>query len=395
MKKYYVLSGLGLRDNNRGTAALGYGAFSFLRERGYIDDGSRLLAVMSSGRPFRKKTPEQKAGRPIIREIKVGSHQYYKETVIIPWWQWLLYKLTAKTFPFTKFRRVLDQLAFVAAINGGDGFSDIYNTATFHLRLPEILQAMRIKKPVIMLPQTLGPFKDPGNAALAEKILRYASAIYVRDDNFIKELDRMGLKYEQTNDLSYYMKPEPWDIVIDTPNAIGINVSGLAYSNTFRTLAGQFSAYPELIDRLISHFQAKGKTVYLIPHSYHFGNPEKSNDDIEACQLAYDRLQNKDRVVFINKDLVSPQVKYLISRMSFFCGTRMHANYAAIFTKVPVFGFAYSYKFKGAFERNGIFNRTAMINNITVDQIDDIIHQVEVAYEEDVVQKFMNGDCKL
>jgi len=388
MKKYFILSGLDLRDNNRGTAALGYGAFAFLRERGYIDDDSRMLVVRSQGRPFRKKSPEQIAGKSLTREIRAGAHSYFEETVFVPWWQWAMYRLTGKTLPHTKFRRVLDQFAFVAAINGGDGFSDIYNTQTFLWRLPEILKAMKLKKPVILLPQSMGPFKDPKNAALAERILRYASAVFVRDDNFNKELERMGIRYEQTNDLSAYMEPEAWDISVDTPNAIGINVSGLAYSNTFRMLSGQFDAYPELIDRLIEHFQKMGKTVYLIPHSYHFGNPEESNDDIFACLLAYARLKSKENVVLVNRDLISPQVKYLISKMSFFCGTRMHANYAAIFTKVPVFGLAYSYKFKGAFERNGIFNRTTMINNITPDQIDGIIQQIDAAYHEDVANKY-------
>lgn len=387
MKKYYIISGLNLRDNNRGTAALGYGAFAFLRERGYINDESRMLVVRSLGRPFKKKTPEQLAGKDLTRLVCGGKHPCYEETVFVPWWQWAIYKLWGKTLPWTKFRSVLDQFAFVAAINGGDGFSDIYNTETFHMRLPDILQAMRIKKPVIMLPQTIGPFKDSKNAALAEKILRYATAIYVRDDNFINELERMGVKYERTNDLSAYMDPEPWDICVNTSNAIGINVSGLAYSNTFRTLSGQFCAYPELIDRLIVHFQQMGKTVYLIPHSYHFGNPEESNDDFFACLLAYARLKTKDDVVLIDRDLISPQVKFLISRMSFFCGTRMHANYAAIFTNVPVFGLGYSYKFSGAFERNGIKNRTTLINNITPDQINGIIKQIDAAYREDVVDK--------
>lgn len=386
MKRYFILSGLELRDNNRGTAALGYGAFSFLRERGYIDGDSRLIKVSSAGRPFRKKTFSQQAGVS-TREIDVAGVKYYEDTIFVPWWQYHLLRRVGIVLPFTKTRRVLNQISLVAAINGGDGFSDIYNTATFMMRLPETLKAMKYGIPVVLLPQTMGPFKDKANLALAEKILRYATAIFVRDDNFNKELDRMGLKYEQTNDLSAYMKPESWDVKIDTPNAIGINVSGLAYSNTFRTLSGQFAAYPELMDCLIAHFQTMGKTVYLIPHSYHYGNPETSNDDIFACLQAYAHLKSKENVVLIDRDLISPKVKYLISKMSFFCGTRMHANYAAIFTKVPVFGLAYSYKFKGAFERNGIFNRTAMINNITPDQIDGIVQQVDAAYREDVLNK--------
>lgn len=392
MTNYFILSGLALCDNNRGTAALGYGAFSFLKERGYIDGNSRMLKLMSSGRPFKVRTEAQKSGKSILKEIKVANDVYIEETVVIPWWQMAIHRIFGILLPCTKLSRTLKDLAFVAAINGGDGFSDIYNTATFMMRLPETLWAMKRNVPVILLPQKLGPFSEKANLDLAEKILRYASAVFVRDNTYNSELDRLGIKYEETNDLSYYMQPEKWDIQIDKENSIGINVSGLAYSNAFRSLAGQFAVYPELIDRLIVAFQKIGKTIYLIPHSYHFAKPEKNNDDIEACRAAYEKLVNKENVVLIDKwDLTSPQTKYLISQMSFFCGTRMHANYAAIFTKVPVFGFAYSKKFIGAFERNGIANRVVMINNIKDVEIDNIVNQVLNAYYEDVMTKGLSN----
>ena len=83
-------------------------------------------------------------------------------------------------------------------------------------------------------PQTLGPFSDKGNLLIAKRILKYANMVYVRDDKFTGELKKMNVKYELTKDLSAFMKPQPWDISIPK-NSIGINVSGLAYDNTFRT----------------------------------------------------------------------------------------------------------------------------------------------------------------
>jgi len=178
------------------------------------------------------------------------------------------------------------------------------------------------------------------------------------------------------------MKPEPWDIDIK-PNSIGINVSGLAYSNKFLDLAGQFTVYPELMTKLVQYFQKKGKTIYLIPHAYGYNNPEWNNDDMISSREFYNSLEDKTNIVLIDKDLLSPQIKYAISKMSFFIGSRMHANFAAIFTHVPVFGLAYSFKFQGAFENNGIYNRTAMINNITSTDIPEIINQINEAYEND------------
>lgn len=262
----------------------------------------------------------------------------------------------------------------VAAINGGDGFSDIYNTRTFWGRLTDTYIAFKLNIPVIQLPQTFGPFNVKENYNIATYILKKSEHVFVRDDKFTNELQNMGIKYEITRDLSYYMKPQEWDIQVKE-DSIGINVSGLAYSNNFRTLKGQFEQYPNLINQIICYFRDKGHTIYLIPHSYNYNNPEIDNDDIIACRDAYNRLSDKSNVVLIDKDLSSPQIKYLISKMKFFIGTRMHANFAAIYTGIPLFGLAYSYKFEGAFNANGLNGReqTALINNITNNDISSII----------------------
>ena len=103
-----------------------------------------------------------------------------------------------------------------------------------------------------------------------------------------------------------------------------------------------------------------------------------------ACKAAYDALQDKSNVIFVNKDLSSPQVKYVISKMKFFIGTRMHANFAAIYTNVPLFGLAYSYKFAGAFNANGLdgSKQTVMINNLETNKIDAVINKINSFYEE-------------
>lgn len=375
-KKYVIISGLDLRDNNRGTAALGYGAISFLRQLGKLKEGTRLVNL----RCYKNflKSRNRKAKEETLAINGVDWHRITLGIFIVE--KWLLCRFGI-SLPWSRTAKVLKSVEYVAAINGGDGFSDIYGTDAFHSRLLETWIALKTQIPVIQLPQTLGPFQSRGNYYEACRILSHSAAVYVRDKKFIPELKKMGINYEMTKDLSAYMQPEPWDIDVK-PDSIGINVSGLAYSNGFRTLAGQFAAYPELINRLICHFRDKGQTVYLIPHSYNYEIPEPNNDDMVACKAAYDRLKDKSNVIFVDKGLISPQVKYVISKMTFFIGTRMHANFAAIYCGVPLFGLAYSYKFEGAFNANGLDgkNQTAMINNISEDEIGIIIEKIEKVY---------------
>jgi len=375
-KKFIIISGLNLNDNNRGTAALGYGAIQFLIDKGYLQDNQILLNIKVFRNPFKRVNRICKTD---IIEINGVKWKFLSINVFFI--ELLLYRKIGLSLPFTLFGKTIKQISMVAAINGGDGFSDIYNTKTFLSRLFETKIAMAGHIPLILLPQTLGPFKSDYNRSIANKILRYSYKIYIRDFQFARELDSMGLHYEFTKDLSFYMRPCPFTIDI-CDNSIGLNVSGLAYFNNFRDLSGQFCLYPKLIEQIIIHFKNKGRTIYLIPHSYNYKTPEINNDDLAACRLVYSNLIDKSNVVLVDNDLISPQVKYIISRMGFFIGTRMHANFAAIYTNVPVFGLAYSYKFKGAFNANGLDgnNQTVMINNINEGDIPKIIDKIELFY---------------
>ena len=289
--------------------------------------------------------------------------------------------------PFTRASRYVKQVEIEAADYGGDGFSDIYGDKDFLNRMNQTWLLRKANVPLIMLPQTVGPFKSKQMYDVAVDIMRYAKDIFVRDGKFAEEFKKLGLKYTQTKDISSFMIPEPWDIEIK-PKAVGLNVSGLAYSNTFHGLEGQFDAYPELIDRIINHFRNKGCTIYLIPHSYGYNQPI-ADDDMIACRQAYDRLTDKNNVMLVDKDMTAPQVKYLISKMTFFMGARMHANFAAIYTGVPVFGTAYSYKFEGAFNANGLDGKkqTEVVNYLKKEDIKTYINKIELFYKEVI-------DCK-
>lgn len=383
-KKGVIISGFNLDDVNRGTAALGYGSISFLQNHYGLTNDCELINIKLNKNLWAIGKRKDKVCR-----VRINGQDWNHRELIVFWPTYQVLKRLCILLPFTKIRKVLKNIQYVAAINGGDGFSDIYGNDMFKGRLAETIMAMKAKVPVIQLPQTIGPFRDSTNYELAKKILLYSKDVYVRDKKYIAELDRMGVDYVLTKDLSYFMLPEPWDIDIKE-GAIGLNVSGLAYSNSFKTLAGEFGEYRYLCKKIVSYFQKIGKTIYLISHSYKYGDPEVDNDDMESARDFYHNLENKNGVVLVDKDLNSPKTKYLISKMSFFVGTRMHANFAAIYTNVPVFGLAYSYKFKGAFDANGLDGdkQTAMINNISKVQADSIVEKV-VSFYSNINKKFL------
>lgn len=375
-KKYIIISDFNLQSNNRGTAALGYGSILFLLKKGYINREFEIIKYRFYRNPFRKLKKEG------VDEFVINGTRWKQHVFNVFFIEKYLYKYHLHIFQ-TSFNKTIKNVKFVAALNGGDGLTDIYGETLLNTRLPEINFAIEFKIPFIIMPQTIGPFLQEKNKERIIAILRKAKQIYVRDNNFNEDLDKNGISYTKTKDLSFFMQPIPFSIDIQKP-CVGINISGLAYSNKFGNLAGEFDLYPLLMKRIVELFLSKGCKIYLIPHSYNVNSPEKNNDDMEATEHFYNRIENKTNVYFVNKNLISPQLKFLISQMDFFVGTRMHANFAAIFTGTPVFGLAYSYKFKSAFENNGIHNRTADINNVNNEQIEEIVDLIDAAYQEDV-----------
>ncbi|WP_031535402.1 MULTISPECIES: polysaccharide pyruvyl transferase family protein [unclassified Bacteroides] len=375
MKKYINISGFNIRSANRGNAALTYGTVSFLENKGLLKDGMEIIRYHSFNNPFKLKNLLTQS-----EIVTINGKQYVHKEIPIFSLEKMLIKKFGIILPFTPFGRTVNKIALEAADYGGDGFSDIYGDETFLERMRQTFLLSKANVPLVMLPQTIGPFKKKQNYDLAVKIMRYAREVYVRDEKFIPELEKLGIKYTLTKDISFFMKPEPWDIEIKE-KAVGLNVSGLAYGNRFKGLEGQFDSYPKLVSEIIENFRKKGCTIYLIPHSYTYNKPN-DNDDMLACREAYARLSDKSNVVLVDKDMTSPQVKYVISRMTFFIGARMHANFAAIYTGVPVFGTAYSYKFEGAFNANGLNGKeqTEMINNLKNEDIDAYVRKIDSVY---------------
>lgn len=371
---YILLSGLNITDNNRGTAALGYGALSFLQNKDYLKFNDEIITIRRVKNFIKYKLTISN------KKCTINQTNMVYKLLNVFVLESYLYEKFGFYIPFTPFGKVIKNLRFVAAINGGDGFTDIYGEQLLNSRLHDITIARKKHVSYIFLPQTVGPFSEGPIYEKAKDIMKSADVVYIRDNRLELELKKLGINYELSKDLSAYMDPEPFPFKI-SHKAVGLNVSGLAYFNKYHNLANHFNAYPKLIDSIIEFFTRKNTTVYLIPHSYNIEKPEINNDDMEACQLVYNKSKYKKQLVFVNNNLTPPQVKYVISKMSFFIGTRMHANFAAIFTNVPLFGLSYSFKFAGAFESNGVsISNLYEIKDLKEEYIPKVINAISESF---------------
>ena len=83
-KKYIIISGLNIKDNNRGTAALGYGSITFLRQKGLLETDCKLLNLHLY-KNFLKPSNRMTS----IKTIKIDGVEWQHITIglfFLEWW---------------------------------------------------------------------------------------------------------------------------------------------------------------------------------------------------------------------------------------------------------------------------------------------------------------------
>lgn len=278
-------------------------------------------------------------------------------------------------------RAMADAVA-VLDISGGDSFSDIYGLERFaSVVLPKRL-ALRLGSPLILLPQTYGPFRGQRARRLAADIVRRSDRAWARDAESMERLcELVGADYDperhlQAVDVAFALpavKPDVSDEegwwTAGSP-LVGINVSGLlcndvdAAKQRFGLIADVMEALVVLVDR----FLAGGVRVVLVPHVR--GGSLESDD--RACQLVQERTDpSGQRVRTLPPGLSASETKWLIAQTDWVIGGRMHATIAALSSSVPVAGIAYSDKFAGVFASCGIGEQALDARTLTTEELVD------------------------
>lgn len=274
--------------------------------------------------------------------------------------------------PWVYFRR-LRQSDLVVDIGGGDSFSDIYGPSRLLKMLLMKYQVHLANRPLVLAPQTIGPFNSRWGRMLALPTLRLCRAVFTRDDLSIESLRAMGYLgvAQAASDVALRL---PFETPGRRPASgrvrIGLNVSGLlmngGYSRT--NMFGLKADYPALIRGIIRDFDSREDCeLHLVPHVISevqpleddYGASEKLAVEFPSVELA-PRFENPSHA------------KAYIAGMDFFMGARMHSCIAAFSAGVPVIPMAYSRKFRGLFSALG-YDRTVDCGDQSAEEIRSLI----------------------
>ena len=249
------------------------------------------------------------------------------------------------------FEKSLDGLDIVFDLSEGDSFADIYGWRRFMYQLLTKRRVTQRKIPLVLSPQTIGPFNHSISSALAKYQLKRSRQIFARDDISFQWLERRKLAHlsEKTIDVAFglrYDRPDEAAAGERRPR-VGFNVSGLLYRNGY-TGKNEFELvadYREVVHGALRQLSELDCDVRVVGHVLD-ERADAVEDDYRVCSALADEYE----AVTLAPRFGDPmEAKGYIAGLDFFVGSRMHATIAAFSAGVPVVPVAYSRKFNGLF----------------------------------------------
>lgn len=351
-----VLAGAAVGNGNRGVEALGRSvADAVAREA-----PSSRLTILDDGWGVRSDTTGRYPGIDLeFAGVRLSRRWHRPES-------WAQIRLAQSLG--TRLNPVAARLAAADAVfdlSAGDSFTDLYGPVRLRSVLLPKQAALRARRPLILLPQTYGPFNTSEGRRQAEQIVRSADLAYARDPrSYQRLLELAGVdvdlgKVRSGVDVAFALEPrrppsEVADAVtgLDRP-AAGVNVSGLLLGEPSRERFGLIGDYLRTMTQLVQELIALGAHVVLVPHVHVPGGEGES--DIAAISSLRERLSatERSRTTVLPTSLDAAEAKWCISQLDWFVGSRMHATIAALSTRTPAVGYAYSDKAQGVFDTCG------------------------------------------
>jgi polysaccharide pyruvyl transferase WcaK-like protein len=234
-------------------------------------------------------------------------------------------------------------------IGGGDSFASIYGWKRITYFLLSKWRTIMNGCPLVLSPQTIGPFNKGFITWFAGLTVRRAYLTFARDQLSLSHLlNDLKVKEEAsrlTTDVAFALPYEKKEFDKKSKPRVGINISGLLLNGgyTGQNEFGLTLDYGVLIRRAIQYFLDKGAEVHLVSHVI---TEHIVEDDYRAAETF---LKDFPSVILAPAFTDPVDAKSYIAGLDFFTGARMHACIAAASSGVPVVPMAYSRKFQGLF----------------------------------------------
>lgn len=267
---------------------------------------------------------------------------------------------------------------YVFNAGSGDSFADIYGKKRFYRINNHIKLCSLLHKKQMLLPQTIGPFKDHKIRREAINSMKKCTFVLARDKQSLEYLNELNIPKEKCTeiiDMAFYLPYTPSKKDNNSIN-VGINISGLLWEGGY-TKNNQFNLnvnYQKLIYLLIDYFTSiPNVKVFLVGHTISKNTNARENDYSICTNITKKiNIENLEVAPFFTTPI---DAKNFICSLDFFTGARMHATIGAFSSNTPVIPMSYSRKFEGLFKDSLNYEHTINLKEVTTEEAFNLVKE--------------------
>ncbi len=210
----------------------------------------------------------------------------------------------------------------------------------------EILLAKSLRKPVVLFPNSVGPFRTWIGRFLSRLALNSCNYVLIREPISYEIANALGLQSARvlTSDTTLLLEsPDAHPLNVPSSPLIGISAGFYSHSLSEKEFHQYINAHAAALDRAVETY---GVFVVFLPH-YTSGF---KHDDLEICRLIFAQMENQHAARIVNVDQVE-EFRSLLGQMDLVVSSKMHPAVLAVSRCVPTLCIAYDHKQIGFFKQ--------------------------------------------
>ncbi len=215
----------------------------------------------------------------------------------------------------------------------GDSFTDIYGLNRLARMAYTQRTAQNLGIPVVMIPQTIGPFSDMRTRPIARSNLKRMTVVAARDKVSADYALQLGRPCDVLSTDVVFVLPRP---TVRRSRDLLINVSGLLWEPNSHVAHNEYRSH---VRALIETAIRRGREVSLLAHV--LDNPSKDNDAVPISTLEAEYGSRLEAIIPQSLD----EARRVVASARLVVGSRMHACLNALSCGTPSIPWAYSRKF--------------------------------------------------
>jgi polysaccharide pyruvyl transferase WcaK-like protein len=226
----------------------------------------------------------------------------------------------------------LSRYDYVLDSGAGDSFTDIYGIKRLFLMFYARRAAFKLGIPVIMGPQTIGPFNTAIGSWVGRRSLSMMDSVIARDPDSADCSHLLGRLVDAVSTDVVFTLADPTP---STPRDVVLNISGLLWRADDHVNSAH---YREQTQELVSGLVSVGRKVSLLAHAIGEGR----DDDVYAIEQFQSDFGSAFEIVV---PATLSEARSILASANVVVGARMHACLNALSVGTPAIAWAYSRKF--------------------------------------------------